>query len=189
MSRQNVLGLTYLLDDSCGTLRSPLVTFLAVVEFILSKSFQQYRQCYYQSFDVPLRFFFYLLSLFSLLLVICEVRGEKKNIGNTLKLRWQHHQHTVRKIWTRLIQRYQRRSPTVIEVHHKSRPKKNELWYIWTSRVAYFGHRSWPYLVSLHFSCWYLSNDIGGVVIRISACFQDFFYFFPCFLLSPFFLL
>jgi len=82
---------------------------------------------------------------------------------------------TVGKIWTRLIQRYQGRSPTMIEVHHMSCSKKNELWHIWTSRVAYFGHRSWPSLVSLHFSCLYLSNGISDVVIRVSACFQDFF--------------
>jgi hypothetical protein len=64
MSRPNMLGLTCLLDDLCGTLQSLLVTFLAVVEFILSKSFQRYRQCHYQSFDVPLRF---------LLLFICSL--------------------------------------------------------------------------------------------------------------------
>jgi len=39
MSHSNMLGLICLLDDSCGTLRSSLVTFLAAVEFILSKSF------------------------------------------------------------------------------------------------------------------------------------------------------
>jgi hypothetical protein len=37
-------------------------------------------------------FFICLFSLSSLLLVICEERGEK-NIGNTSKLRWRHHRH------------------------------------------------------------------------------------------------
>jgi hypothetical protein len=116
----------------------------------------------------------FVLSLLSPPCNLWRERREKK-ILKTHRSFGDNTTNTVGKIWTRLIQRYQGRSPTVIEVHHKSRPKKNELWYICTSRVAYFGHCSWPFLVSLYFSCWYLSNDIGGVVIRVSACFQDFF--------------
>jgi hypothetical protein len=54
-------------------------------------------------------------------------REERKKILKTHRSFGDNTTNTVGKIWTRLIQQYQGRSPTVIEVHHKSRPKKNEL--------------------------------------------------------------
>lgn len=46
------------LSRSWGPLQSPLITFLGIVGFILLRSFQRYRWCRYQSFDVSLGFFF-----------------------------------------------------------------------------------------------------------------------------------
>lgn len=55
------------LDRSCGSLQSPLVTFLSIVRFVLSRSFQRYQWCLYQSFGVSLRSFsFFSLSLLNL---------------------------------------------------------------------------------------------------------------------------
>jgi hypothetical protein len=47
-------------DDKCGPLRSPLVTFLSVVGFILLRSLWWYSMCRNRSFEVPQ----YLWSLF-----------------------------------------------------------------------------------------------------------------------------
>ena len=192
MSRPNMLGLTCLLDDSCGTLRSPLVTFLAVVEFILSKSFQRYRQCHYQSFDVPLRFLLLfvcsLSPLSSLLLVICEERGERKNIENTSKFRWQHHQHC----WKNLDETNPAISKKVTN-GDRSAPQEpsEEKWalihlyiscgILWSLFLAFLGVIAFFLLISFQRYRWCRHQSFG--------VFPGFFYFFPCFFLSPFFLL
>jgi hypothetical protein len=58
------------LDCSCGPFRSPLVTFLSVVGFVLLRSLQQCQLCHHQSFDVILMFFFFF-ALSSLVIKCC----------------------------------------------------------------------------------------------------------------------
>jgi len=64
------------LDRSCSSLQSPLVTFLSIVRFVLSRSFQRYQWCLYQSFGVSLRSFSFFLSFLSFLFlywILCPI--------------------------------------------------------------------------------------------------------------------
>ena len=60
--------------------------------FVSSRSFQRYQWCYYRSFGVSSKFFFYFFFLSPL----CNLwRGKrdkkKKDLEGTLKLRWWYH--------------------------------------------------------------------------------------------------
>jgi len=51
------------LDHSCDPLQSSLVIFFSIIEFVSSRSFQQYIWYCYRNFDKLLNFFF-LVSLY-----------------------------------------------------------------------------------------------------------------------------
>jgi hypothetical protein len=57
------------LGRSCGPLRSPLVTFLGVVRFISSRSFQQYQLCHLEVLVYFKGLFLSFFPLFSLFLL------------------------------------------------------------------------------------------------------------------------
>jgi len=123
------------------------VTFLDVIVFISLRSFQQYQWYHHRSFSVPSRsfFFFYLSCLFT----NYKEEREKRNKKKTLKTHQNSDNNTigiVEKILTRRIRN------------------------IWTTCMAYFGHYSWSFLVSLDSFRQYISNDAGCVVIRVLVC-------------------
>lgn len=61
-------------DDSCGPFWSPFITFLGVIGFFPSISFQLYRWCHHQNFNVSLGSFSFFLSLFfSLVFFYCKL--------------------------------------------------------------------------------------------------------------------
>jgi hypothetical protein len=95
------------------------------------------------------------------------------------KRSWRHTKTKIMtKISTRQIQRHQERSPMVARVCHMSYLNANEPQHIWTAHVTHFGHHSWPFLVSLDYSCQYLFNSTGGVVIRDLMCLRGLFFLF-----------
>jgi len=48
----------------------------------------------------------------------------------------------------------------------------------WSARVAHYDHRSWPSLMLLDSSRWYLSNSTNDVIVEISVYLRDLFLFF-----------
>jgi hypothetical protein len=48
----------------------------------------------------------------------------------------------------------------------------------WSTRVAHYDHRSWPSLMLLDSSRWYLSNSTNDVIVEISVYLRDLFLFF-----------
>lgn len=74
-------------------LQSPLMTFLSVVKFILSKFFQWYKWCYYrryQSFSMPLETFSFLLflSLISPNWILCPIILQFEWVANDTCYLW-----------------------------------------------------------------------------------------------------
>ena len=51
----------------------------------------------------------------------------------------------------------------------------------WSARVAHYDHRSWPSLMLLDSSRWYLSNSTNDVIVEISVYLRDLFLFFSLF--------
>ena len=56
---------------SCGPIRSPLMIFLGIVEFILLRSFQRYRRCHHWSFNVSLESLFFFFSHLFFCWILC----------------------------------------------------------------------------------------------------------------------
>jgi len=66
---------------------------------------------------------------------------------------------------------------TVNRVGHTSCPEVSRLTCLWTARVAHSGHCWWFFLESLVSFCQYLFNSISDIIIKVSVCFQNLFYF------------
>jgi len=84
----------------------------------------------------------------------------------------------VEKISMRRIQWHQERSLMVIGVGHISNSKTSELWYFWTTSVAHFVNRLWPFMGRYIYLFNIFFYDISDVFIRVLVCFRDLFTFF-----------
>lgn len=128
---------------------------------------------------------FFYLSLFLLSSRIKRRGGERREKKQTKKTKITLEAYRdfdndptiiVRNISTRRVQQYQRRSQTMNGEGHTSRPMVSGLTCLWATRVAYFDHRWWSFFISLVSSCWDISNNTGGVIIRVSVYLKDFFF-------------
>ena len=144
-------------------------------------------RCAFMIFFVSL--FFFLFSPWNLWKERKENKVKKtKRLGQTSHLKTNKFQH----IWTACVVHsnlWRERKENKV----KQKTKKQKYWVkraIWRQMspntferlVVHSGYRSWPFLVLLNSSRWYLSNNIDGVIIWVSVCLWNLFLsFFPFF--------
>lgn len=145
--------------------------FIRLVEIFLTISIISLLEFWYAS-KMFFIFYFYFLSLSLISFGVpgrVEVSDKKKYLEGMLSSD-SDTTGSIEKILTRQIPKHHGRLSTVTRLCHTSHSKVNESQYIWITCVTHSGNRLWSFFTSLDLSRRYLSNNIDGVVVRVSVC-------------------